>query len=106
SVWLRPRCSQDCRHQGREQRRNGCAARSNIWLERWSDGVPLHKVGRSQAASTGRDAHACERKAKIYPLTFGSGEGPRAKTKIKSEINFCSGGPGRTRTSNQAVMSR
>jgi len=67
-------------------------------LERRPDGIALHKVGRSQAPCAGRHAHACERKAKIYSLTFGSGEGARAKTKIKSKINFLSGGPGRSVT--------
>ena len=45
-----------------------------------------------------------ERLANFYSLTLGPGEGARAKRGISKMRFIWSGGPGRTRTSNQAVM--
>ena len=47
-----------------------------------------------------------ERDMNIYSRTSSQGAGARRKIKAKTTTKIFGGGPGRTRTSNQAVMSR
>jgi hypothetical protein len=67
-------------------------------MDRRPHGIALHEVRRSEASCARGGVQACERKAKIYSLTFGSGEGARAKSEIKTTAKNRSGGRGRTRT--------
>jgi integrase len=47
-----------------------------------------------------------QQRQNIYSLTSHQGEGHKAKNNVKTTPKNLDGGPGRTRTSNQAVMSR
>ncbi|MGA9082582.1 MAG: hypothetical protein WB390_09005, partial [Pseudolabrys sp.] len=51
----------------------------------------------------------CERRAKIYALTFGSGEGVRAKSEVKTTQKKIGGGgrsPSRTRLQREFPANR
>jgi hypothetical protein len=68
--------------------------------------MALHYIEAAKQEDGRRcNAQADERKSNFYCRTQGQGATISGKRSIKSTSNIFCGGPGRTRTSNQTVMS-
>jgi hypothetical protein len=101
----------DCASTEQRAANNGATEAQLEAMFGWSRGsseaaVYTRHADRARLAKQGAMMLLTERDANIYSRTLSERAGASEKIQDRSTANNGSGGPGRTRTSNQAVMSR